>query len=145
MIFLHFCLLISMHPWNFDLRILRLLRFIRFFRLFRLTAYTKSAQMIFNVFKSRFNELLLSFIMVIFLIIIASCLLFLLNIMNNLEAFSKHPCYYVVGCCYTYHYRLWRYGASYCTGKVLAGTIMLPVLHYLLFQLVSSQPAFWKK
>jgi len=61
---------------HFDLRILRLLRLMRFFRLFRLTAYTRSAQMIFNVFRSRFNELLLSLVMVIFLIIIASCLLY---------------------------------------------------------------------
>ena len=59
-----------------DLRILRLLRFFRFFRLFRLTAYTQSAQMIFNVFRSRINELLLSLVMVIFLIIIASCLIY---------------------------------------------------------------------
>src|SRR5688572_18997152 len=61
---------------NFDLRMLRLLRFLRFFRLFRLTAYTRSAQMIFNVFRSRLNELILSLVLVIFLIIIASCLLF---------------------------------------------------------------------
>ena len=61
---------------NFDLRMLRLLRFLRFFRLFRLTAYTRSAQMIFNVFRSRKNELILSLVLVIFLIIIASCLLF---------------------------------------------------------------------
>jgi voltage-gated potassium channel len=58
---------------DLDLRILRLMRF---FRLFRLTAYTKSAQMIFNVFKSRMNELILSLILVLFLIVIASCLLY---------------------------------------------------------------------
>ena len=62
--------------FHIDLRILRLLRFFRFFRLFRLTAYTRSAQMIFNVFKSRINELALSLVLVIFLIIIASCLVY---------------------------------------------------------------------
>ncbi|HUR65573.1 MAG TPA: ion transporter [Chitinophagaceae bacterium] len=59
-----------------DLRALRMLRLMRFFRLFRLTAYMKSAQMITNVFKKRFNELLLSLILVVFLIIIASCVMY---------------------------------------------------------------------
>src|SRR5678810_1081225 len=76
---------------NFDLRILRLLRFFRFFRLFRLTAYTKSAQMIFNVFRSRVNELLLSFIMVVFLIIIASCLLYFAEHNAQPDSFSSIP------------------------------------------------------
>ena len=74
---------------NFDLRILRLLRFFRFFRLFRLTAYTRSAQMIFNVFRSRKNELILSLVLVIFLIIIASCLLFFAEHSYPSEAESK--------------------------------------------------------
>src|SRR5574339_1246843 len=76
---------------NFDLRMLRLLRFLRFFRLFRLTAYTRSAQMIFNVFRSRKNELLLSFTMVLFLIIIASCLLFFAEHNAQPEDFSSVP------------------------------------------------------
>jgi voltage-gated potassium channel len=59
-----------------DLRILRMLRLMRFFRLFRLTAYTKPAQMINNVFRKRINELALSFILVMFLIIIASCVMY---------------------------------------------------------------------
>ena len=75
--------LIAILPWylgaisgGFDLRILRIFRLVRILRLFRLTAYTKSAQMILNVFKKRFNELLLSFILTFFLIIIASCLVY---------------------------------------------------------------------
>lgn len=59
-----------------DLRILRMLRLLRIFRLFRLTAYTKSVQMIANVFRKRANELGLSFILAIFLIIIASCIIY---------------------------------------------------------------------
>jgi len=62
---------------------------MRFFRLFRLTAYTKSAQMIFNVFKSKSNELVLSFILVIFLIIISSCLLYFAEHLYPTEAESK--------------------------------------------------------
>ncbi len=74
--------LISFAPWylhrmlGFDLRVLRILRLLRFFRLFRLTAYTRSAQLIFNVFRSRIRELLLSFLLTIFLIIIASCVVY---------------------------------------------------------------------
>jgi voltage-gated potassium channel len=60
----------------FDLRMLRILRLLRLLRLFRLTAYTKSYQLILNVFKSRFNELLLSFILTFFLIIISSCVVY---------------------------------------------------------------------
>jgi voltage-gated potassium channel len=63
-------------PGGFDLRVLRMLRLLRFFRLFRLTAYTKPAHMISNVFKKRKNELVLSFILAIFLIIIASCVMY---------------------------------------------------------------------
>ncbi len=59
-----------------DFRVLRILRLMRFFRLFRLTAYMKSAHMISNVFKKRFNELLLSLVLVIFLVIIASCAIY---------------------------------------------------------------------
>ena len=59
-----------------DLRILRMLRLLRFLRLFRLTAYTKPAHMISNVFRKRKNELVLSFILAIFLIIIASCIMY---------------------------------------------------------------------
>lgn len=59
-----------------DLRVLRMLRLLRFFRLFRLTAYTHSAQMIMNVFRKRKNELGLSFILAVFLIIIASCVMY---------------------------------------------------------------------
>jgi voltage-gated potassium channel len=59
-----------------DLRVLRMLRLMRIFRLFRLTAYTESAHMIANVFKRRSKELALSFILAIFLIIIASCIMY---------------------------------------------------------------------
>jgi voltage-gated potassium channel len=59
-----------------DLRVLRMLRLLRFFRLFRLTAYTKPAQKIKNVFRKRASELGLSFILAVFLIIIASCVMY---------------------------------------------------------------------
>ena len=78
---------------GFDLRVLRILRLLRFFRLFRLTAYMKSAQMITNVFKKRVNELALSFILVIFLVIIASCGMYFAEHLppGNSEAFTSIP------------------------------------------------------
>ena len=88
--------LLAFSPWylhkllGFDLRILRVLRLIRFLRLFRLTAYTRSAQMIYNVFKTRFNDLLLSFVLSFFLIIISSCLVFFAEHNHNPE-FSSIP------------------------------------------------------
>ena len=110
---------------KFDLRMLRILRLMRFFRLFRLTAYTKSAQMIFNVFKSRVNELVLSFIMVLFLIIIASCLLYFAEHNAQPDSFSSIPAtmwWAVVTLTTT------GYGDMYpitIIGRILAGTIML--------------------
>jgi voltage-gated potassium channel len=62
--------------FKFDLREIRILRLFRIFRLFRLTAYTKPAHMIANVFKKRANELILSLVLVMFLIIIASCIMY---------------------------------------------------------------------
>lgn len=59
-----------------DLREIRILRLLRVLRLFRLTAYTKSAHMIANVFKKRINELAISFVLLIFLLIIASCAIY---------------------------------------------------------------------
>jgi len=110
---------------NIDLRMLRILRLMRFFRLFRLTAYTKSAQMIFNVFRNRMRELLLSLLLTVFLIVIASCIVY----------FAEHK---VVGTSFTsIPATLWwavvtltttGYGDMYpatAVGKALAGVIML--------------------
>ncbi len=72
-----------------DLRVFRMLRLLRFFRLFRLTAYTQSAHMIKNVFRKRANELVLSFILAIFLIIISSCVIYFAEHRYPSEAESK--------------------------------------------------------
>ncbi len=57
---------------NFDLRFLRILRLIRFFRFFKLSRYTTAARVITKVLQSKKSELILSFVMTLFLIIIAS-------------------------------------------------------------------------
>lgn len=62
--------------FRLDLREIRMLRLLRVLRLFRLTAYTKSAHMIGNVFKKRYKELLVAFVLAGFLIILASCVMY---------------------------------------------------------------------
>lgn len=74
-----------------DLRVLRTLRLLRFFRLFRLTAYTKATKVVMNVFKSRVNELTLSFILTSFLIIISSCLVYFAEHNAQPKVFTSIP------------------------------------------------------
>lgn len=76
---------------GFDLRVLRILRLLRFFRLFRLTAYMKAARVVTNVFRSRMNELLLSFVLTMFLVIIASCLVYFAEHLAQPDKFTSIP------------------------------------------------------
>ena len=76
---------------GFDLRVLRIFRLLRFLRLFRLTAYMKSARMVKNVFKTRANELKLSLVLILFFIIIASCLLYFAEHSAQPNVFSSIP------------------------------------------------------
>lgn len=75
----------------FDLRELRLLRLLRLLRIFRLTSYMKSAQVIANVFKSKFQELLISLVLTIGLIVIASCLMYFAEHAAQPEQFGSIP------------------------------------------------------
>ena len=74
-----------------DLRVLRILRLMRFFRLFRLTAYMRAARLVTNVFRTRINELLLSLVLTLFLIIIASCLVFFAEHEAQPDKFKSIP------------------------------------------------------
>ena len=76
---------------GFDLRILRILRLLRFLRLFRLTAYMHSAQMVRNIFRSRANELKLALVLILFFIIIASCLIYFAEHLAQPDDFSSIP------------------------------------------------------
>ncbi|MCX6317351.1 MAG: ion transporter [Bacteroidetes bacterium] len=109
----------------FDLREIRMLRLMRVLRLFRLTAYTKSAHMITNVFRKRKNELGLSFILALFLIIIASCIMYFAEHKYKDTQFTSIPAtiwWSVVSLTTT------GYGDMYpmtVIGKVMASMIML--------------------
>ncbi len=113
--------------FGIDLREIRILRLFRVFRLFRLTAYMKSAQMIINVFKSRKNELLLSLVLVLFLIIFSSCAIYFAEHLHpeNKDKFTSIPAtlwWSVVTLTTT------GYGDMYpmtALGKFMAGVIML--------------------
>lgn len=74
-----------------DLRVLRLLRLLRFLRLFRLTSYMKSAKLVRDVFAKRANELKLSLVLILFLIIIASSLLYFAEHQAQPRVFSSIP------------------------------------------------------
>jgi voltage-gated potassium channel len=74
-----------------DLRVLQILRLFRFFRLFRLTAYMKATKLITNVFKSTFNQLMLSFVLTLFLIIISSSLVYFAEHTAQPQVFSSIP------------------------------------------------------
>ena len=123
--------LVAFLPWYlhnlfvFETRFFRILRLLRFFRLFRLTAYTRSAQMIYNVFRNRIRELLLSLLLTVFLIIIASCIIYFAEHNQEGTLFTSIPAtlwWAVVTLTTT------GYGDMYpvtATGKALAGVIML--------------------
>jgi voltage-gated potassium channel len=113
-----------------DLREIRMFRLLRVLRLFRLTAYTRSAQMIINVFRKRANELVLSFALTGFLIILASSIMYFAEHMHPAPGekeskFSSIPAtlwWAVVTLTTT------GYGDMFpitITGKILAGLIML--------------------
>jgi voltage-gated potassium channel len=74
-----------------DLRVLRILRLLRLLRLFRLTAYMKSAKIVRNVFVSRANDLKLSLVLILFLIIIASSLVYFAEHNAQPTVFSSIP------------------------------------------------------
>lgn len=76
---------------GFDLRVLRIFRLLRFLRLFRLTAYMKSARMVRNVFKTRASDLKLSLVLILFFIIMASCLLYFAEHHAQPQVFSSIP------------------------------------------------------
>ena len=74
-----------------DLRVFRILRLLRFLRLFRLTSYMKATQLVVNVFKATKNQLLLSLVLALFLIVISSCLVYFAEHIAKPDKFTSIP------------------------------------------------------
>lgn len=74
-----------------DLRFVRSLRLLRFFRFFKLGRYLNASKLISNVFKAKKEELVLSFVITIFLIVIASCVMYYAEHDAQPEKFSSIP------------------------------------------------------
>ncbi len=77
--------------YSLDLRLLVMLRLLRFLRLFRLTAYMKSARIVRSVFVGRANELKLSLVLILFLIVIAGCTVYFVEHPAQPTVFSSIP------------------------------------------------------
>ncbi len=75
----------------FDLRFLRLLRLLRFARFFKLGRYMNAKGVIVNVIRSKREELILSFLITMFLIIVASCLMYYVEHDAQPDKFSSIP------------------------------------------------------
>ncbi|MEO7210369.1 MAG: ion transporter [Chitinophagaceae bacterium] len=75
----------------FDLRFLRLLRLLRFARFFKLGRYMNAKGVIINVIRSKREELILSFLITMFLIIVASCLMYYVEHDAQPGKFSSIP------------------------------------------------------
>lgn len=76
---------------GFDFRVLRMFRLLRFFRLFHLTAYTKATKMVKNVFKTRYYDLMLAFIITLFFIVISSFMVYFAEHNAQPDKFSSIP------------------------------------------------------
>ena len=74
-----------------DLRFVRSLRLLRFFRFFKLGRYLNASKMISNVFKAKKEELVLSFVITIVLIVIASCVMYYAEHDAQPDKFSSIP------------------------------------------------------
>ena len=74
-----------------DMRFIRSLRLLRFFRFFKLGRYLNASRVISNVFRSKREELILSFVITIFLIVIASCVMYYAEHDAQPEKFSSIP------------------------------------------------------
>ncbi len=74
-----------------DLRVLRILRLFRFLRLFRLTSYMRATKLIVNVFRSVFNQLLLSLVLVLTLIVVSSSLVYFPEHAAQPKVFTSIP------------------------------------------------------
>lgn len=61
---------------GFDLRFIRVLRIFRLFRLFKIVRYVSALRIITNVFRQKKEELVISLVFILFILLLVSCLMF---------------------------------------------------------------------
>lgn len=76
---------------KYDFRFMRLLRLFRFLRFFKLGRYINASRVVSNVFRSKKEELVLSFVITMFLIVLASCVMYYAEHDAQPEKFSSIP------------------------------------------------------
>lgn len=76
---------------KYDLRFIRIFRLFRFFRFFKLGRYLNASRIISNVFKSKKEELGLAFVITLFLIIMASTVMYYAEHEAQPDKFSSIP------------------------------------------------------
>lgn len=76
---------------GFDLRSLRILRIFRLFRLFKLARYIKALRLIDDVFREKREELILSLVFTLFMLLITSTMMYYIENEAQPENFSSIP------------------------------------------------------
>jgi len=74
-----------------DLRFLRILRLFRLFRLFKIARYVKALSLMNGVFKEKKEELLISFVFTLFMLLITSSLMYYIENEAQPDKFSSIP------------------------------------------------------
>jgi voltage-gated potassium channel len=74
-----------------DLRVLRVLRLTRMLRLAKLGRYSKAVQTLGQVVRLKREELILSLVLMLFMLVVASSLMFMVESQQQPEAFSSIP------------------------------------------------------
>lgn len=77
--------------FTIDLRYIRILRVFRLFRLFKLTRYVKALNAIGKVFQEKKEQLVISMVMILFLLLIASCVMYYVENEAQPEVFTSIP------------------------------------------------------
>jgi voltage-gated potassium channel len=99
-----------------DTGLIRILRLFRVFRLFKFSRYVHALRVIEGVIKKKREELVLSLVFLIFLLLIASSVMYYLESPAQPRVFSSIPATFMG---HNHHNinRLWRYLPSYYFGK----------------------------
>ena len=77
--------------FTFDFRMLRLLRLFRLMRLLKVLRYSESLRVFSDVYRMKKSELTMCFLAILFLLVIASALIFEVEHEDQPEAFSSIP------------------------------------------------------